>query len=105
MDGTLAAVFLVASLTDMVLTDCKAGACLAPSEATSRLSFQAAEVQFGDKKVGNEIYIGYDLGTAYGPFQPRLGSLHPIWAITGLVLAPNGRRRTLLRVHFLSKRH
>ena len=73
MDGTLAAVFLVASLTDMVLTDCKAGACLAPSEATSRLSFQAAEVQFGDKKVGNEIYIGYDLGTAYGPFQPTFG--------------------------------
>lgn len=73
MDGTLAAVFLIASLTDMALTDCKTG-CIAPSDDTSRLSFQVAQIEFNEIKVGNEIYIGYDLGTAYGPFQPTFGA-------------------------------
>ena len=73
MNGTLAAIFLIASLTDMTLTDCATG-CLTPSDAPARLSFQLAEVQFGDVKVGNELYLGYDMGTAYGPFQPTFGT-------------------------------
>lgn len=73
MDGTLAVIFLVASLTDMALNDCDTG-CLAPADATARLSFQAAEVEFNEEIIGNEIYVGYDLGTTYGPFQPTIGA-------------------------------
>ena len=73
MNGTLAAIFLIASLTDMTLTDCATG-CLTRSDAPARLSFQLAEVQFNDVKVGNELYLGYDMGTAYGPFQPTFGT-------------------------------
>jgi hypothetical protein len=45
MDGTLAVLFLAASLTDMALNDCPTE-CLSEGEATSRLSFQAAKVEF-----------------------------------------------------------
>ncbi len=73
MDGTLAAIFLVASLTDMALTDCPTG-CLTAGEATSRLSFQAAKVEFQSDIIGEEIYVGYDFGKSYGPFQPTIGA-------------------------------
>ena len=73
MDGTLAAIFLIASLTDMALTDCPTG-CLAEDQAISRVSFQGAKVSFQDEFIGNEVYIGYDLGTKYGPFQPTVGA-------------------------------
>ncbi len=72
MDGTLAAIFLVISMTDMALTDCPAG-CLAPEQAVSRLSFQGAKVSFQDEIIGNEIYLGYDAPVTYGPFQPTVG--------------------------------
>ena len=73
MNGTLAAIFLVASLTDMTLTDCKTG-CLAPAQATTRLTFQVAQIDFNEVQVGHEIMVGYDLGTSYGPFQPTFGA-------------------------------
>ncbi|MFT4706343.1 MAG: hypothetical protein ACJAXK_002730 [Yoonia sp.] len=86
MDGTLAAVFLIASLTDMALTDCPTG-CLAQGDATSRLSFQAAKVEFQENIIGNEIYVGYDFGTTYGPFQPTIGAsvtdLGDVWVGAG----------------------
>lgn len=73
MDGTLAVLFLAASLTDMALNDCPTG-CLAEGEATSRLSFQAAKVEFQGDLIGEEFYVGYDFGTTYGPFQPTIGA-------------------------------
>jgi hypothetical protein len=73
MDGTLAAIFLVASLTDMALTDCPTQ-CLAQNDAISRLSFQVAKVEFETKIIGNEFYLGYDLPTQYGPFHPTVGA-------------------------------
>lgn len=73
MDGTLAAIFLIASLTDMTLSDCPT-ACLRPSDATARLSFQAAGLQFQNVYIGSEFLIGYDLGRAYGPFQPTIAA-------------------------------
>ena len=73
MDGTLAAIFVVASLTDMALNECPTG-CIAPQDASSRLSFQLARVEFGDEIIGDEIYVGYDFGTSYGPFQPTIGA-------------------------------
>lgn len=73
MDGTLAVIFLVASLTDMGMNDCPTG-CVAPEQAMQRLSFQAAKVEFQEEIIGNEIYFGYDMGTSYGPFQPTIGA-------------------------------
>ena len=57
MDGTLAAIFVIASLTDMALTDCPTG-CLAPDDATARLSFQAARVEFNENIVGDREETG-----------------------------------------------
>ena len=73
MDGTLAVWFRTASLTEMALNDCPTG-CLAEGEATSRLSFQAAKVEFQEDLIGEQIYVGYDFGTTYGPFQPTIGA-------------------------------
>ncbi|WP_458790489.1 acyloxyacyl hydrolase [Yoonia sp. MH D7] len=73
MDGTLAAIFLVASLTDMALTDCKTG-CLAPAQDATRLTFQVAQIDFNKMQVGHEVMVGYDYGTSYGPFQPTFGA-------------------------------
>lgn len=73
MDGTLAMIFLIASLGDMASTDCNTS-CLGPSDATARLSFQAAKVEFDGAIIGNELYVGYDLGQTYGPFQPTFGA-------------------------------
>lgn len=77
---------MVASLTYMGLTDCPTG-CLAQSDATSRLSFQASKVEFQEDIIGSEIYVGYDFGTAYGPFQPTFGGsvtdLGDVWVGIG----------------------
>lgn len=73
MDGTLAGIFLIASLTDMGLTDCPTG-CLAQSDATPRLSFQMAALEFQDEIIGSEFLIGYDFATKYGPFQPTIAA-------------------------------
>lgn len=71
MDGTLAAIFVIASLTDMTLNDCATG-CLAAQQAPSRLAFQLADLQFQNDSIGREAMLSYDLGRSYGPFQPML---------------------------------
>ena len=73
MDGTLAALFLVASLTDMGFNHCGNG-CLAPGEETRRLSLSAGDVQFQGASVDREVYLRYDFGRTYGPFQPVIGA-------------------------------
>ena len=73
MDGTLAVLFLAASLTDMALNDCQTG-CMAERDATRRLSFQVSKVEFGREIIGDEVYVGYDMGTRHGPFQPTFGA-------------------------------
>jgi len=73
MDGTLAAIFLITGLTDMALNDCPTG-CMNQTSAQERLSFQAAAVEFQENIIGEEIYLGYDLGHKYGPFQPTIAA-------------------------------
>lgn len=73
MDGTLAGIFLLASLTDMGLSDCPT-ACIQPGDATTRLSFQAAGLEFQNDFIGSEFLVGYDLGRTYGPFQPTFAA-------------------------------
>jgi hypothetical protein len=72
MDGTLAVIFIVAGLSDMVVNYCPTG-CLEQSTADARLSIQAAEVIFQEETIDQELYIGYDSGRSYGPFQPTFG--------------------------------
>ena len=69
MDGTLAALFFVFGLGDMYLNDCPTG-CLAVSDAPARVTVQGAGVEFDEDWIGQEVGLGYDLGRAYGPFQP-----------------------------------
>jgi hypothetical protein len=72
MDGTLAAIYLITSLLDMGLTHCPQG-CLAREAAPARLSVQAGDVIFQEDSIGEEVFIGYNLDHAYGPFQPTVG--------------------------------
>jgi hypothetical protein len=74
MDGTLAALFLIAGLTDMGLNHCGADGCLAKSDATARLAFSAGDVQFQENSISEEVYLRYALGNNYGPFQPTVGA-------------------------------
>ncbi len=73
MDGTLAAIYVLAALLDMGLTDCREAGCLAASDAQSRVWVQGAAVEFDREIIGEEVFVGLDLGTARGPFQPVIG--------------------------------
>ncbi|SFR39195.1 Lipid A 3-O-deacylase (PagL) [Yoonia tamlensis] len=73
MDGTLAIIFLITSLTDMGFNDCRNDGCLASESATARVSLQLADVEFQEAIISEEIYVGYDMGRRYGPFQPTFG--------------------------------
>ena len=73
MDGTLAVLFLVAGVTDMSLNYCGTEGCLAKAVAQSRLSVSGGDVQFQDDSIGEEIYLRYEYGHTYGPFQPAAG--------------------------------
>ncbi|PUB12737.1 acyloxyacyl hydrolase [Yoonia sediminilitoris] len=72
MDGTLAVIWLLTSLTDMGFNDCPTG-CLREKAQTQRLSFSAADVQFQDESISEELYIGLDANRSFGPFQPTMG--------------------------------
>ena len=73
MDGTLAIIFLITSLTDMGFNDCRTDGCLERDDATARVSFQHADVEFQDDRISDEVYVGYDMDRRYGPFQPTFG--------------------------------
>ncbi|WP_085310539.1 acyloxyacyl hydrolase [Planktotalea arctica] len=72
MDGRLAVLFFVVGLTDMQINDCKMG-CLARSPAQQAISLSFGDVIFQEKSIGQEAYVRYDMGTAFGPFQPAVG--------------------------------
>lgn len=73
MDGTLAAIFAIASLADMGINYCPQGGCLQYGSATPRLFAEGSQVRFQDEAIGNELYLGYDLDYLRGPYQPTLG--------------------------------
>lgn len=72
MDGTLAVVFLVAVLSDMIATDCKVN-CIGRAEAPARIGLQASGVFFQYEDVGRELFVTYDRPVTFGPFQPTFG--------------------------------
>lgn len=73
MDGTFAVIFTIVGLTDMSLNYCPEG-CIDRSDAPARLILQRAEVHFQEETIDQELYLGYDLPAAYGPFQPTIGA-------------------------------
>lgn len=73
MDGTIAALFFAASLTDMVFNDCRSEGCLAPADERGRLSLGGGDVVFQSNIVGSEAYLRYDFAQRRGPFQPSVG--------------------------------
>jgi lipid A 3-O-deacylase len=56
----------------MFVNDCPTG-CLEQSPTDARLSIQAADVIFQEETISQELYIGYESGRSYGPFQPTFG--------------------------------
>lgn len=73
MDGSIAALFWLASLGDMAFTDCRQEGCLAPAEERGHLSVGFGEVAFQSKVVAHEVYLRRDFARRYGPFQPSVG--------------------------------
>jgi len=73
MEHWMAAIFLMASLTDMTRNYCP-DECLAPGDATSQIVLQGAALQYQEVIEGHELYLGYGLDHRYGPFQPTFGA-------------------------------
>ncbi len=73
MDGTFAVLFLLAGLGDMKMNHCDDG-CLAQNPLPARIAVSGGDVQFQNDSIGQELYLRYDMKTAYGPFQPAFGA-------------------------------
>ena len=82
MDGTLAVLFIVASLGDMITNDCPTN-CVQQSPAAARLNVQAADLIYQQRSIGHEAYVSFDAPVSYGPFQPMIGvsatSIGDLW--------------------------
>ncbi len=74
MDGTFGVLFLIAGLTDMGLSHCGNDGCLARNDQQARFAISAGDVQFQENSISEEIYVRYELGHAFGPFQPVIGA-------------------------------
>jgi lipid A 3-O-deacylase len=74
MNGTLAVLFLAAGLTDMSLNHCGVHGCLARIDEQARASVSGGEVLFEGEHIGEEVYLRYEFGRHYGPFQPVTGA-------------------------------
>ena len=72
MDGRLAVLFFAVGLFDMKANDCDTG-CLARTPAQEALSLSFGNVIFQENNIGSEVYLRYDMGTSFGPFQPAMG--------------------------------
>ncbi len=73
-DGAFAVLMLIAGLTDMGANYCGTQTgCLGKAPAQSRLAFSAGTVIERRADAAPEAYLRYDLGHAWGPFQPAAG--------------------------------
>ena len=73
-DGTFAALMLIAGLADMGFNTCGSETgCLGKTPAQSRLAFSAGQIIERQARAQPEIYLRYDFGHAWGPFQPAMG--------------------------------
>ena len=72
MDGTLALVWLLTSLTDMAVNDCPNG-CLRTEKQEPQIFYQLGQLQTDDFQGTNEFYLGYDSHRRRGPSRPTYG--------------------------------
>ena len=73
-DGTFAVLMLVAGLTDIGFNHCGTETgCLGRGPAQPRLAFSAGQVLERQANEAAEVYLRYDLGRTWGPFQPAAG--------------------------------
>ncbi len=49
------------------------GECLVPTDPAARLTFAVNGMVEYPALGGSELYLGYDMGRGFGPFQPALG--------------------------------
>jgi lipid A 3-O-deacylase len=68
MDALVAIFFVVTSVADMVLTDCRTD-CLAPAAPTAQLSIQTAQLEHQDDWTTRETLVRFDAPIQHGPFQ------------------------------------
>ena len=73
MDGTLAFIFLLTSLTDMAVEHCPTG-CLKPVERQAYVTTGLHDVRHLGSSISTEGYISYRMNRAYGPFQPTVAA-------------------------------
>lgn len=73
MDGTLAIIFLITSLTDMTFEHCPEG-CLKREDAQSYLAVGAHDVRFQGNSISKEVQLTYRMDRNYGPFQPTIAA-------------------------------
>ena len=74
MDGTLAALFLIVGLTDMGISHCGHGGCLARDSMQGRFDLSVGDVMYQENNISEEVYLRYSLPKRFGPFQPIAGA-------------------------------
>jgi lipid A 3-O-deacylase len=72
MDGRLAALFFLIAGTDASLNYCDQG-CFRRLPAEPRMTFGLSVARYQSKRIGQELWVAYDLGHRRGPVQPTLG--------------------------------
>lgn len=73
MDGTLALIFGIFGLGEMVDNHCPTG-CFARADAPARITASVARSQFNRDWLGAEVMLAYDLPRSYGPLQPTVSA-------------------------------
>ena len=73
MDGTLALIFAIFGVGQVVDDHCPTG-CFARSDAPQRITASIARSQFNRDWLGSEVMIAYDFDRKYGPLQPTISA-------------------------------
>ena len=69
MDGTLAAIFAIASLADLAVTHCPMS-CLDRRSVPAQYSLRLGDVHLDESRIATELTFGVAAGVTVGPFHP-----------------------------------
>jgi len=73
MDGTLAFIFLIVSLTDMAVDYCPSG-CVQQNGKQAYITLGAQDLRFEGASISQEAFVSYRMAQSYGPFQPTVAA-------------------------------
>lgn len=73
MDGTLALVFGIFGMGELMDTHCPQG-CFARADAPARITASVGRSQFNRDWLGSEVMLAYDFDRSYGPLQPTVSA-------------------------------